>query len=474
MSSVDRLGRSRIRGCAGPSRREVLRIGALAGLGAGLGLGDWLRLRAAFSPRPSAGDETYETPVLIPRARRFVLVWLSGGPSHLDTFDPKPAAPADIRGEFQAIATAVPGTRLAEVLPRLAQRLDRCALIRSVTSPEAEHDRATHHLITGTRITPARTHPGFGAVVSHQVSERTRTTAASTEKAATPTQAGLPPSIALGAAPIHSGGGFLTTAHDPFVVMGDPNTPNFQVRDLTPPDGLTLRRLQRRRAMVDRLDQFARLGETDHTRTRDTFAAQAYDLLTSDRARRAFALEEETDRIRDLYGRHTAGQSMLLARRLIEAGVPFVTINHPGPQQAAWDTHAGNFPAIRDTLAPTLDQGLSALLDDLEARGLLEETLVVAMGEFGRTPKINPNAGRDHHGRANSTLWAGASIPGGQIVGATDARGDAPTERPVTPDDLAATLYTLLGIAPETRLLTADGMPVKLVDQGRPLSELIG
>ena len=431
--------------CRGPSRRDWLRVGVLSAWG--LALEDLLRLRAQAGADASAA-----------RAKACILVWLAGGPSHLDTFDPKPEAPVDVRGEFRPIDTAVPGIQISELFPKLARAMDRVALIRSVTSPEADHDRAAHHLLTGYRPSPALIYPSYGSVVAKVRGLQGRT---------------LPPYVAVPEAPLFSSSGYLTPAYDPFAVGSDPNSPNFRVRDLTPPDRLTLSRLLRRREMVQRLDAFSRdVPETPLTASRDKFAEQAYDLMTSDAARAAFQIDAEPDPLRDAYGRTPVGQGLLLARRLVEAGVAFVTLNDRGMGQLGWDTHVQNFPTLKNTLAPPLDQGLSALLDDLSDRGMLESTLVLVMGEFGRTPKINGNAGRDHHGRANSVLLVGGGMPGGLVIGKTDAQGDTPTDRAVTPSDLAATLYRALGIDPERRLETPDGQPIRLVDQGAPLVEL--
>lgn len=443
------------RSCPGPSRRDLLRVGALTAFG--LGLEDLLRARAVAR----VGDG-YGVPANLAetKAQSCILIWLAGGPSHIDTWDPKPDAPADVKGEFKPIDTSVPGLQISEVFPTLAKHMDKVALIRSMTSPEADHDRAAHHLLTGYRPSPALVYPSYGSVVS-KVRGSTGTT--------------LPPYTAVPDAPLFSSSGYLTPAFDPFSVGGDPNQAGFRVRDLTPPDRLTLERLQRRRSMVSKLDSFARrdVQDTSLTTSRDQFSTQAYDLLTSGAAQEAFKIEAETAELRDKYGRTTIGQSCLLARRLVEAGVSFVTINDRGPNQLGWDTHVQNFPTIKNTLAPPIDQGVSALLDDLAERGLLEKTLVILMGEFGRTPKINNNAGRDHHGRANSLLIAGAGIAGGQVIGRTDAGGDAPVERPVTPSDLAASVYTLLGIDPRFQFQTPDGQPIRLVNDGTPVAGLI-
>jgi hypothetical protein len=434
---------------SGPGRRDFLKVGLTSFLG--LGLDDWLRLRAFAADR--SGPKA-RSPV-----RNCILIWLAGGPSHIDTFDPKPNAPADIRGEFKPIATSVPGLQISEVFPRLAKVMNQVTLIRSMTSPEADHGRASHHMMTGYRPSPALVYPSHGSVVS-KVREATRGM--------------LPPYVTIPDDPSFATSGYLTPAYDPFAVSGDPNQEGFRVRNLTPPDKVTLDRLLRRRAMVKSLDEFAReVPPTSLTTSRDQFAEQAYSLMTSGAALAAFRMADESPATRDKYGRTTFGQSCLLARRLVEAGVSVVTINDRGTGPLGWDTHAQNFPTIKNTLAPPLDQGLSALLDDLGERRVLENTLVVMMGEFGRTPKINGNAGRDHHGRANSVILAGAGIPGGLVVGKTDARGDNPTERPVTPADLAAVIYRKLGIDPERKFEAPDGRPIRLVDGARPPAELI-
>jgi hypothetical protein len=426
----------------------LLRIGVLGALG--LGLDDLFRLRAL------ADESGASRPV---KARGCILIWQAGGPSHLDTFDPKPDAPADVRGEFKPIETAVAGVRISEVFPRIAGVMDRLTLIRSVTSPEADHDRAAHHLLTGYRPSPALVYPSYGSVMA---------------KAREHERGMLPPYVAIPDAPIFSSSGYLSPAYDPFVVGGDPNQNGFRVRDLTPPDRLTLERLQRRRTMVRTLDDFARdVPATPLTGSRDQFTDRAYDLLTSSAAQAAFKIDDEPAAVRDRYGRTPQGQACLLARRLIEAGVAFVTLNDRGMGPLGWDTHQQNFPTIKNTLAPPIDQGMAALLTDLEERGLLQTTLVIMMGEFGRTPKINPRAGRDHHGRANSVVLAGAGLPRGLVLGKTDAKGDAPVDRPVTPADLAATFYTALGIDPEHRLISPDGRPIRLVENGKVPRELL-
>jgi hypothetical protein len=434
--------------CRGPSRRDLLRAGVLSAWG--LGLSDLLRAQARASDSPKATSTA-------PKA--CILIWLAGGPSHIDTFDPKPDAPKDVKGEFKPIDTSVPDLRISEVYPELAKVMNQVALIRSMTSPEADHDRAAHHLLTGYRPSPALVYPSYGSAVARARGFNNST---------------LPPYVSIPDTPIFSSSGYLTPAYDPFATGGDPNADGFRVRDLTPPDRLTLERLQRRRGMVKSLDEFSRdVPQTALTSSRDKFSAQAYELLTSNEALAAFKIGEEKPEVRGKYGRNPLGQAMLLARRLIERKVSFVTVNDRGQAQLGWDTHVGNFPTIKNTLAPPIDKGVSALLSDLSARGMLESTLVVMMGEFGRTPKINPNAGRDHHGRANSILLAGAGLPKGVVLGRTDAKGDSPVERPVTPSDLAATIYSILGIDPfTTRFETPDNQPIRLVDKGQVIKEL--
>jgi hypothetical protein len=448
------------RRCGGPSRREVLRVGSLGFLG--LGLDELFRLRARAGEGDGTGShgKTAAKALAQPRAKNCILIWLAGGPSHIDTFDPKPKAPADVRGEFKPIATSVPGLEISEVLPNIARVLNRATLIRSMTSPESDHGRASQHLLSGYRPSPAIDYPGYGSVVA---------------KAREAKRGMLPPYVAVPDTPIAGRSGYLSPAYDPFEASGDPNQAGFRVKNLTPPDRVTMARLLRRRDMVKALDEFAPdVPPTSLTASRDQFSQQAYSLLTSSAAQGAFRMDDEKDAVRDKYGRTTVGQSCLLARRLVEAGVSFVTVNDRGMGPLGWDTHAQNFPRIKDTLAPALDKGVSALLEDLGERGLLDDTLVVMMGEFGRTPKINGNAGRDHHGRANSVLVFGAGTPGGLVIGRTDATGDAPAERPVTPADLAWVLYHKLGINPATtRFESPDGRPIRLVDAANPPRELI-
>lgn len=426
------------------SRRTFVRIGGLTALGLNL-------------PRLIRSTRGAEQPAI---AKRCILIWLDGGPSHLETFDPKPAAPAEVRGPLAAIRTNLPGIEISECLPQLAQRMDRAAIVRSVTSPLGEHNLGAQYLLTGYQPTPAVEYPVFGSIVAHL------------NRAARP----LPSHIAV---PDHRVGGakfsptgYLPTSARPFEVGGDPARPDFRVAGLDFFPGIDSQRLDRRR---DYLAALGRLGSQGETSSQPF--EPAYRLLESAEAKAAFDLTQETAATREKYGPRTIGQSTLLARRLSEAGVPLVTVNYPG-----WDTHDALYMRLKEGytgaknpvgLIPSLDLALSALLDDLAERGLFEETLVVVMGEFGRTPKLNTQGGRDHWPRVFSVLLAGGGIPGGQVVGSSDATGESPKDRAVTPADLAATIFTLLGIDPQQLLTAADGRPIA-VSTGNVVRELIG
>jgi hypothetical protein len=424
----------------------VLRVGTLSALG--LSLPDWFRLRAAAPPRPAG------------RAKACILLWLDGGPSHLETFDLKPDAPSEVRGPFQPIRTRVPGTYVCELLPRTAGIADRIAIVRSVTSPLGEHALANHYLLTGYQPTPVLEYPSYGAVLAQVRGGRHV----------------LPPYVAVPEYSRTAGAGFLGAVHQPFAVGGDPARPGFRVRDLDFYPGVTAARLERRRAFLDQIERFQRRVEANAAELDPEFE-QAYRLVSSPAAKKAFDLTEEKTDVRARYGPRTLGQSCLLARRLVERGVGFVTVHNPG-----WDTHAGLVLRLKEGyagakvgvgLVPTFDQAFAALVGDLGERGLLEQTLVIAMGEFGRTPKLNTAAGRDHWPRVFSVVLAGGGVKGGQVVGASDRVGESPAARPVTPADLARTIYTLLGVDPVRELHTADGRPVPINQGGKVIGELM-
>jgi hypothetical protein len=436
------------------TRRDFVRVGGLSL--AGPSLVELLRARSLAGTREATN----------PAARSCILIWLDGGPSHLETFDLKPAAPSEVRGPFQPISSAVPGVAIGELMSRTASILDRLAIIRSMTSPLGEHNFGAHYLLTGYKPTPALEYPSIGSTVAHL----------------RPADQVLPGHIAIPRFRVgggrFGGTGFLPAEAAPFSVGGDPARPDFEVRDLDYFPGLGKSRLQRRRRFLQALDAFQAGIEQSDRRTLDPAFEQAFQLVTSRDAKRAFALEQESASLRQRYGTRSIGQGCLLARRLIERGVPFVTVNNTG-----WDTHTDLVTRLRDGytgarvpvgLIPSLDQALSALIEDLEQRGLLAETLVVVMGEFGRTPKLNTSGGRDHWPRVFSVALAGGPVAGGQVIGRSDALGESPAEDPVTPADLAATIYRLLGIDPQTLLHTPDGRPIQVNRDGRVIDALWG
>lgn len=438
------------------NRRTALRVGSLSALG--LCLADGLQLRTLSAQTPS-------TQPRMGAAKSCILIWLDGGPSHLETFDIKPDAPAEVRGPLSAISTSLPGVQIGECLPETAKLLNQVALIRSMTSPLGEHNFGTHYLLTGYKPTQVLEYPTFAGVTAHL----------------SPKEMILPPSIAIpdfrvGGGRL-SGGGYLPVATRPFSIGSDPAKPDFNVKDMQLAAGLDIARLDRRRKYVNQLDQFRQLA--DETGTANPGLQQAVDLISSPAARSAFELEQEAPELRRRYGPKTIGQSCLLARRLVERGVPFVTVNNRG-----WDTHNDLYTRLKEGytgaknpvgLIPSLDLALSGLVTDLQERGMLDETLVVVMGEFGRTPKLNTAGGRDHWPRVFSVALAGGGVRGGQVIGASDGTGESPAESPITPSDLAATIYTLLGIDPQLELHTADGRPVRLTPaDANIIQELIG
>ena len=428
-----------VKRCDGMSRRDFLRVGGLTALG--LGLGDFFHLQRAFgAPRSYTA-----------KAKSCILIWLDGGPSHLETFDPKPDAPQEVRGPLKTIPTNLTGVRISECLERTATIMDKIAIIRSMTSPLGEHNLGTQYLMTGYKPTRLRwsIRPlGQRSPISDLKGVR---------NASGDTLTALPPNIAVPNFTREvAGNGYLPSATRPFAVGGDPKRPDFKVRDLDFYEGIDLQRVSRRRQFVNALNEFSRAKDAGATTVSDPELERAYNLITSPEAKAAFTLSEEPQETRQRYGTdgvNGIGQSCLLARRLIERGVPFVTVNHTG-----WDTHNDIFqlkeryPTDRNAHLPSLDRALSALIQDLTDRRLLDETLVVVMGEFGRTPKINSQGGRDHWPNVFSVMLAGGGVQGGQIIGSSDALGEFPKARPVTPSDLSATIYTLLGIDPSLEL----------------------
>ena len=444
------------------SRRQVLRIGAAGVAGSALPFTS----RSAVAAPASA------------RAKSVLLVLLSGGPSQLDTLDPKPNAPAELRGEFSSISTAVPGVSICEHLPKLAEQIGRWSVVRSLAHLEHNHLLATHVALTG-RPTPI---PRGGSDLDRVESRFDFPNFASALDWIRPRNDGIPNGVSLPnyyiEGPLTWPGqyaGFLGPKHDPWQINQDPNDPNFRIDSLSLQPGVTSPRLLSRQHLLEELNRGPASREAGGRM--DSFGQQqdlALSLLTSDRVAKAFDIQREDTTVRDRYGRNKFGQSLLLSRRLIEAGVPIVQAAMGIVQ--TWDTHVDNWGRLKKTLLPQLDQGLDALMDDLSATGLLEQTMVIVMGEFGRTPRISvlPGeavAGRDHWAHTYSGLFAGAGIRGGQVIGQTDEIAAYPTTRPWSPADVCTTLFDALGVSPDEMIMDPLGRPNHLMngDVIRPL-----
>jgi Protein of unknown function (DUF1501) len=422
------------------SRRTLLRVGGLSTFG--LALPDLLRAEATAPAKARS------------RARSVILVYLGGGLSHHDSFDLKPEAPPEVRGKYTPISTNVPGLQVGELLPRMARAMDKVCLVRSQHHNNDHHETATNWVMSGRFGSAFGDYPAMGAVVAHE----------------TGFTGTLPPYVAVPRNPSFTWelgkSAYLGGRYESFKA-GDPNQPNYKVQDVSPADALTPRKIERRERLLDAVDGLARqVHANDQIATYDEFRQRATAMVLSGEARKAFAIEAEPDRVRDRYGRTTFGQSCLLARRLVEGGVRFVTVTFGG-----WDHHAKVFENLEKKL-PDFDRGFSALVTDLSERGLLADTLVVCMGEFGRTPKINKDAGRDHWAGAGSMIFAGAGVRAGTVIGATDKQGAYPTRRPVSPADVAYTVYDSLGIDPHKQLVAPDGRPIEILDQGELVKEL--
>jgi hypothetical protein len=426
------------------SRRSFVKIGAIGFLGLSLSLTDLFRMQAAMAEGTNGA-----------KAKSIILLWMDGGPSQFDTFDPKLDAPSGMKSEFGAIKTNVPGLSVCELMPNMAKVMDKVTLVRTLSHNEGAHERACHTLLTGWHPNPSLIYPSMGSVVAKELGS----------------SGTLPPYVSIPGNNFAFGygqSGYLEAAFNPFSVGGDPNNPNFSVRDVSLPNGLTMERLDGRRTLLQDVDSaFKRFESTPEAKSRDEFYQRAYNMISSPAAKKAFNIQEEPADMRDKYGRNNFGQGCLLARRLVEAGVRFITVTHGG-----WDTHADNAKSCKGHLVPPVDQGMAALIQDLEQRGLLKDTLVVWMGEFGRTPQINPLAGRDHWPNTGVAVFAGAGVPGGQVVGQTDIKGAEPKDRKISPEDIATTLYTKLGVQSDKVVETPQGRPSKIVDNGTYIKEL--
>lgn len=435
--------------CEGMPRRDCLRLG-LSGLVAG-GLSGALRSQAQAS---TAGP-------VVAAADACILIWMDGGPSHYETFDPKPDAPVEIRGDYGTLQTQTPGVRFSEPMKRLAAISDSLSIVRSIRHNQGNHGAGNHYMMTGA---PPRIPVGCGAFVSFHPSLGS----AVAKQVGAPH--GIPAYFSMPSMTRSGGPNFLGAKYAPFVVPGDPNRDSFQVRDVTLPSAISEGRFttrQQLRADIDRMVRIQDEAAADPVLAADQFFGQSMQLITSNEAQAAFDIHQETDETRDAYGRHAFGQQALLARRLVTAGVPFITLN-----QGGWDHHTDIFAGLNKKLPP-FEATIAALIEDLDQRGMLERTLVVALGEFGRTPQINKRGGRDHWANAMSVMFAGGGTPGGQVIGATDRLGYSAVERVLSPENFVSTIYRKLGMDPGQILLTPEGRPTHLVSDATPITELM-
>lgn len=424
------------------SRRGMLTVGAIGGLG--LTLSDLFRLQAR------ADQKQYD--FIEAKAQSIIHIFLPGGMAHQESFDPKPYSPIEYRGEMKTLKTNT-GEEFSETLPKLAQVADKIAVIRSMTHGEAAHERGTHNMFTGYRPSPALIYPSMGSVVSHEYGPRNN----------------LPPYVCVPGVPNEfAGSGYLSSSFAPFSLGSDPAAGGFKVQDLNLANGVNEQRFARRRSALEAVnDYFSQRDKSDNVGAMNTFYERAYSLISSPAAREAFNIDAEPAAIRDEYGRNTAGQRLLMARRLVAAGVRFVSLTYGG-----WDMHNQITGGMRNQM-PALDQGLSTLVRDLDRNGLLKSTLIMVSSEFGRTPKINATAGRDHWPKVFSVMLAGGGIKGGLIYGSSNATASEPEEDPVEPGDLATTVYHLLGIVADKELMAPGNRPIEIVDGGKVIKELI-
>jgi hypothetical protein len=386
-------------------------------------------------------------------AKSVIYIYLPGGAAHQETFDPKPSAPVEYRGPLGSIETVIPGVRLGEMLPHTAKIVDKIAICRSMTHGEAAHERGTHNMFTGYRPSPALQYPSMGSVVSHEFGPRNN----------------LPPYVCIPNQPNEfAGTGYLSSSYAGFSLGSDPADKNFQVRDLSLPNGVDTGRFDKRRRMLDVVNGYFREKEkSDSLDALDTFYDRAYSMISSQQAREAFDMAKEPDAIKDEYGRNQAGMRMLLARRLVEAGVRFVTLTYGG-----WDMHDNIQNGIKNQV-PSLDQGFATLIRDLDRRGLLSSTLVCIGSEFGRTPKINNLAGRDHWPKVFSVVMAGGGIKQGIVYGSSNATASEPEDDPLTVEDWATTIYDRLGIVADKELMAPGDRPIEIVDGGKVRKDLL-
>lgn len=426
-----------------PSRRLFLQVGISGVLG--LTLDGFLRLRSA-----QAGADTKKPE---PRAQSLIHIFLPGGLAAQESFDPKPYAPIEYRGELGTVKTRLDGVLFSDLLPRTAQIADRLVVVRGMSHGEAAHERGTHNMFTGYRPSAAIVYPSLGSVVAHELGPRNN----------------LPPYVCIPAQPnIYAGPGYLSPSYSPFSLGGDPANPQFAVKDLARPAGVDDQRFAVRKSLLEQVNaHFAARERSGELEAMDSFYQRAYELMSSQKAREAFDLGAEPPALRDAYGRNAAGQRLLMARRLVEAGVRFVSLTYGG-----WDMHDQITPAMRQQMPP-FDQAFAALIGDLEQRGMLERTLVMVTTEFGRTPKINRTGGRDHWPKVFSIVLAGGGTKRGLVYGASNATATEPEEDELNVADWAATVYSLLGIDPAKKLLAPGNRPIDLVREGHVRKELL-
>ena len=420
------------------SRREFLYVGLVGGIG--LSLGDFFKLQAE-----EAATEA--------KAKAVIHIFLPGGISPHESFDPKPLAPVEVRGPFGAIPTKIDGVFFNEFLKDTAQIADKITVVRSMTHGEAAHERGTHNMFTGYKPSPAVQYPSIGSVVSHELGGRN----------------GLPPYVCIPSQPNpYAGSGYLSNAYGPFSLGGDPANTNFSVRDLTLPPNIDHERFAQRQSILATVDgHFRNLEKSDALDAMDSFYQRAYGLVSSEKAREAFNLKAESNAVKDEYGRTEAGMRMLMARRLVEGGVRFVSMVYGG-----WDHHTNLQNGIRNLL-PTFDKAYASLIRDLDRRGMLDSTLVMVTTEFGRTPKINKDGGRDHWPRVFSIALAGGGVKRGSVYGSSDPTGAEPEENPLSVEDFAMTIYKQLGIDGAKKLMSPGNRPIDIVRAGQVVQDLI-
>lgn len=439
--------------CDGLSRRDALKIGMAAAPGFSLTLNDLMLRQAAAESNGAGGRDDVS----------LIILFLKGGLSTIDTLDMKPQAPVEFRGDFDVISTNVPGIDVCSHLPRLARQADKFALLRSFTHTDSNHGPADHWMLTGyapragfnPNLKPNNQYPSLGSIVARSLGPR----------------GSVPPYVCLPRMHGSCGPAYLGPTAAPFVVEADPNAPDFSVPDLLPPLTVDSSRLDSRRDLLSTVDRFSRTNEGRASAaafSTSSFRDKAFSLMVSPQTKAAFDIAAEPESLRLEYGRHSLGQSCLMARRLVEAGVRCVTIDHTN-----WDTHYDNFNVLKNDLLPQLDSGLSTLLRDLNDRGMHQRTMLVVMGEFGRTPRVNKDAGRDHWGPSNCILLSGGGVRGGTVLGETNSRGEKPVGDSTGPADLAATMFHCLGIDAESEFHTPEGRPVKVTNNGRVIRELL-